>query len=382
MLYDMDDMVDEDQVSLMHSMIVCGILGSILMDVGLIYMVTHILTYNADLIVIIFLFLGLGLAAFYHLVTIAAFWTLRKYELTEDGIKDKWFFGKRNTKWENVMCYCLLPAIGNEKCTWYIVAFISNASPTYPLCVSSISSMFHRSSWVEIRYTEKRMEEFKKYADIHTIPYLGKEGNGRRYEYSSWLENNNAGDIKANSETMPMRMIQGIDDISADRLHKMVYVSLTVMMMLVIAFGLAMFVKMFIENPNSMGALCVLIVMFCGFAVIPMFLHENDAYRLQEDGVFVKETFSHHLVRREEISFIAVVLSGKSIGADGAYILVSCDKKIPKRPVFVKNNKLFYGNNQLLIRSTYLRIEEFKKWADTHGILWMDYYDDEGNVIE
>ena len=380
MLYDFDAQNDESYESGTAFATCFATFGTALSFAATVYL-TYEYVFNSKGS-IFWILLVLALLLFYFTGTIACLWELRKYELTDKGIKYKWLFRRGIVKWEDIVCYGFLPStVYEEDRRWYIAVFLATCSPRYPLDINNLKDAYSKPTILEIRKSEKRVAEFKQYADAHNVPFIGKEGNGERYAYSTWF--NDFGGKNTGVQTNPsgMRLIKGTDNPSSDRVHKMTYVYLAFLMVAAVVFGLSMFVKSFIENPNSLGAVVLLIIVIAGIGTIPRLLEQNNTYRLQKDGLYIKSPFGHRLVRWQDVKYCSVVFAGFARGIVGGYILVSLEKKPPRKNIDMDTNYFFHGSNQILITSTYSRIEEFKNWADSHGIPWDDIYDEDGKKI-
>jgi len=309
-------------------------------------------------------------------------WKLREYELSGEGIGYNYAFGKGTFKWEDVLCYGLFPAIDSiEKCQWYIIIFLTSAPPRYPIPVDQ-DPRFGRLTRLEIKYTDKRFEEIKRFADQNEIPFIGKEGNGRRYEYSSWFKELDGKTVQSIESPSSLRLQKGVDDPKRDGARMKFYWGLAIAATIIIAAMLALLIKWLIDDFSPYGVVDIGIVVIAGIVIIPWIIRQNDMYELREDGVFLKKGTSHTLVKWDNIKYCGVVPAGykekSRIKVSNAYILVSLEQKMPTIPLDINTNILLHGNDRILINTTYLRIQEFRRHTEQRRIRWIDCYDDDG----
>ncbi len=108
---------------------------------------------------------------------------------------------------------------------------------------------------------------------------------------------------------------------------------------------------------------------------------------MQKDAVLLKQGGSVTVYKAEEIKKIAIVLGAieqrrRRINIVGAYIMVDTSNRLEKPYIEMRKNFLYHGRDNLLIKGTYLRVEEFKKFAEAHGIPFTDIYDEDGNPLQ
>lgn len=314
-----------------------------------------------------------------------------KYELTEEGICYKWLFGKGIIRWDKLKCYGLFFGFTDQaadnfakKCRWYIVGFLETDFPRYPVCYYHLRFLLSPETMVYICVDEERLSEFKAYADKKNVPYIGKEGNGRRYECSSWFDSLPGERSDSERTVSGMRLCKGTDEVGRDRIHRRIIRGLVLFLSWGFVLLIVWFVIGLIEEPNPYGGFDIVIAIIAALTLIPFLIQQNDSFALNKEGILLKEGFGKRLVRWEEVKYCGVVLRGfrprGGITVTGTSIIVSLTERLPEMPVRTDVLRIFDGNDRMMFNCTYPRIEEFKKYADMNGVRWFDCYDEEGNL--
>ena len=234
----------------------------------------------------------------------------------------------------------------------------------------------------EILFSDKRMNEFQRFAGKHNVTFIGKEGNGKRTKYSSWFGNKKRLYEEMMTELPEKRLARGIDIPQNDKKYVFIVRCLMFGLWIFVGFCIYSLIIAFIEDYNEIvKPISFTAGIFAGLIVLGYLRDKTVVYELCEDGLILKEGWSRSLICWNEIKYCGPILwqiHHPDSVVEGCILLSRIDKMAPLLPVDKPAGYSLNSRDSIIIRSTYVRVEEFRKIAEKHSIPWVEFYDENG----